>query len=115
MVADDPVNAVFAASLTRIRTERGLTKKALAVRSGIDQTGIGKIEAGVGGTTLRTAGMLAGALGTTPAEMLAPVPAAMAETRKVLGEVLDWLDNPAVERPPAAVREAWRKRAGMMS
>jgi transcriptional regulator with XRE-family HTH domain len=68
----DPVNDAFAASLTRLRTEQGLTKGALAERAGIDQTGIGKIEAGIGGTTLRTAWLIAGALGTTVAEMLAP-------------------------------------------
>ena len=71
-MVDDPVNAAFAANLTRLRTARGMTKGALAELSGIDQTGIGKIEAGINGTTFRTAWVLAEALGTTVAEMLAP-------------------------------------------
>jgi transcriptional regulator with XRE-family HTH domain len=66
------VNDAFAASLTSLRTARGLSKCALAERAGIDQTSIGKIEAGIAGTTLRTAWLIAGALGTTVAEMLAP-------------------------------------------
>ena len=85
----DPVNDAFAASLTRLRTAQGLTKTALAARSGVDQTGIGKIEAGIVGTTLTTAGTLAEALGTTVAEMLAP---ASAETRRMRDIVCKLLD-----------------------
>jgi Domain of unknown function (DUF4406) len=44
--------------------------------------------------------------------------AAMAEARglrELVGEVLAWLDNPALERPRPATLKAWRKRAGLPS
>jgi len=94
MAADDPVNEMFAANLTRLRTARGLTKGALAALSGVDQTGIGKIEAGANGTTLATAGLLAEALGTTVAEMLAPDSAETRKMRDIVCKLLDLYGAP---------------------
>jgi DNA-binding XRE family transcriptional regulator len=71
----DPANAAFGASLRRLRAEQELSKAELARRAGVGIDRISCAENGMGGTTLSTVGLIAAALGTTPAEMLAADPA----------------------------------------
>ena len=53
----------FAAELLSLRTERGLTQRQLAAKSGIPQADISRIEAARGNPTLATVSSLARALG----------------------------------------------------
>jgi transcriptional regulator with XRE-family HTH domain len=76
----DPVTAVFAASLTRLREKRGLSRCALARLAGVGLVSVNRVEDGKGGPCLATAGKLAAALGVPLADMiggssLGPVPA----------------------------------------
>lgn len=71
-MSPDPVTAAFAANLRRLRAGRGLTVPALAEQAGITRDVIRNIENGAASTTFPTAWRIAGALGSTVAEMLAP-------------------------------------------
>lgn len=66
----DPVTAAFASSLRRLRREQGLSRHALAGRSGVSGDSIRNVENGVSSTALATAGKLAKALGSTVPEMI---------------------------------------------
>lgn len=70
MTAADPVTAVFAANLRRLRKELHLSPPALGRAAGVDPDIIRHLEAGSASTTLATAGLLASALGSTVPEML---------------------------------------------
>jgi len=56
--------------LRRVRTERGLAQRELALRAGVDQTLICKYEAGERQPSLTTLRSLCEALGCTATELL---------------------------------------------
>ena len=66
----DPVTAAFASSLKRLRREQGLSRHALAGRSGVSDDSIRNLENGMSSTVLLTAGKLAKALGSSVPEMI---------------------------------------------
>lgn len=70
-MATDPVTAVFAANLKRLREERKLSSAALGRLSGVHVTSIRLIEQGRGSTTLSTVSRLAGALDVPFLDMFA--------------------------------------------
>jgi transcriptional regulator with XRE-family HTH domain len=72
VTAADPVTAVFAANLHRLRTGKGLSRTGLGRLAGVDPNSIGTVENGLGSTTLVTAGKIAAALGSDLPTMLIP-------------------------------------------
>jgi XRE family aerobic/anaerobic benzoate catabolism transcriptional regulator len=60
----------------RLRTERGLTLRELAERSGLSARFLVQVESGHGNLSVRSLAGLAGALGTTPAALLQTHPEA---------------------------------------
>jgi transcriptional regulator with XRE-family HTH domain len=61
----------FARNLTQRRKQAGLTQEALALRASVHPTWISHLESGRRNPTLSTISRLAGALGLTPADLLA--------------------------------------------
>ena len=60
----------FAATLRRLRRERGLTQAELSRRAKIALSYVGRLEAGTSAPGIDLLDRLAGALGVTPAELL---------------------------------------------
>jgi transcriptional regulator with XRE-family HTH domain len=67
-----PEHAAFAATLIRLRQERGMTQVELSDASGINQSHISKLERGVGDPRLSTVLALAAALRVLPSDLLPP-------------------------------------------
>lgn len=68
----DPVLEVFGGRVRDHRTAAGLTQRLLAERVGLTRASVSNIEAGFQDVTVRRLLVLAHALDTTPAELLAP-------------------------------------------
>jgi XRE family aerobic/anaerobic benzoate catabolism transcriptional regulator len=69
----------------RLRTERGLTLRELAERSGLSARFLVQVESGHGNLSVRSLAGLAGALGTTPAALLQTHPEASPRTVALVG------------------------------
>ncbi|MGH3547831.1 MAG: helix-turn-helix domain-containing protein, partial [Pseudonocardiaceae bacterium] len=67
----DPLSASLAATLHAARLARGLSASALAERSGVSRTMIGKVERGEAQPTAALLGRLSGALGMTLSDLVA--------------------------------------------
>lgn len=67
----DPLTASLAATLHAARLDRELSVSALAERSGVSRTMIGKVERGEAQPTAALLGRLSGALGMTLSELVA--------------------------------------------
>lgn len=63
--------ADLGARTRELRGERGLTLRELAVRSGLSARFLAQVESGTGNISVRNLALLAAALGTTPAALLA--------------------------------------------
>ena len=74
----DHLLAGLGAATRRLRTERGLTLRELAERSGLSPRFLVQVESGQGNLSVRSLAGLAGALGTTPAALLQAHPEAPA-------------------------------------
>jgi XRE family aerobic/anaerobic benzoate catabolism transcriptional regulator len=59
-------------AVRRLRTERGFTLKELAAHAGLSARFLGEVESGEGNISVRNLGLLAHALRSTPAALLAP-------------------------------------------
>lgn len=70
---NDPVTAPFAASLRRLRRERGWSQRDLAARSGVSIATISTLERELNGPGLRAAILLARAFGVPLDEMTGPL------------------------------------------
>lgn len=70
----DPL-PILAASLRRLRDQRGLSQEALALEADMDPAEVRRIEACKRDPGVRVVARLAEALGTTSAELLAGIPA----------------------------------------
>lgn len=78
--------ALLAAVGARVRAQRervGLTRRQLADRSGVSERFLAQLEAGQGNISLSRFADVAGALGTSPAALLAEAPGTLATTRIV--------------------------------
>lgn len=78
--------SLLAAVGARVRAQRerlGLTRRQLAERSSVSERFLAQLEAGQGNISLSRFADVAGALGTTPAALLAEAPGAPAATRIV--------------------------------
>lgn len=69
MTDDDRVNGIVGENIRRLRTERGLTRLALAEMAEFDDSYLGKMERGRRGTTSGGYQRLADALGVTVASL----------------------------------------------
>ena len=67
--APDPLRALLAQNLVRLRLQAGLTQRALAARAGIRPRRIFELEAGRSNATLDTINLVARALGVDPREL----------------------------------------------
>lgn len=72
MVDADALLGVVGARIVELRKGRGLTRRALARRSGLSDKFVGQVEAGRGNPSVRSLVDLAVALETTPAALLEP-------------------------------------------
>lgn len=72
MRADDKVNRIVGANVTRLRLRRGLTRVALAEMAGMDDSYLGKLERGKRGTSPGRYARLARALGVPLASLFKP-------------------------------------------
>ena len=64
----------MAFNLKRLRTSAGLSQEGLADRASLHRTYISSIERARRNVALENIFQIAGALGTTPAELLEPIP-----------------------------------------
>ncbi len=71
---DDPL-PILAANLRRLREEQGLSQEALALNADMDPAEVRRIETYKRDPGVRVLTRLAEALGATPAELLAGIPA----------------------------------------
>jgi transcriptional regulator with XRE-family HTH domain len=65
----DTPRAIFAANVTRLREERGLTQEKLGWAAGLHQTEVARIEKGTRNPGFDTIIKVAGGLGVPPAEL----------------------------------------------
>lgn len=63
---------LFADNVRRLRKERGLSQEKLAFEAGLHRTYISGIERGVRNVSLDNIGVIATALGVSPAVLLSP-------------------------------------------
>ena len=65
---------ILAFNLKRLRTSAGISQEELAERAGLHRTYISSVERAKRNVSLENIFLIAGALGTTPAALLQPVP-----------------------------------------
>ncbi|MCY4319568.1 MAG: helix-turn-helix transcriptional regulator [Alphaproteobacteria bacterium] len=65
---------ILAFNLKRLRTSAGISQEELADRAGLHRTYISSIERAQRNVSLENIFLIAKALGTTPAELMKPIP-----------------------------------------
>lgn len=72
MITFAPVADIKLTELRHLREKRFLSQRALALRAGVSQQTIVRLEAGNGTPAWKTINALADALGVPPSELIAP-------------------------------------------